>query len=264
VSGRWQRARRAELSQHYLRSDSLARSLVGLCGIRPDDLVVEAGPGRGALTRALAETGCRIVAVELDPDLAARLGREFRDHAHVKIVAGDFLSFPCPDSRYKFVASIPFARTADIVRRLAFGKFPPVEASIIVQREAAARFAGYPYGPETVLSLSLKPHWHMEIVAWLNPVHFDPPPRVDSVLLRLARRPSPLLASDDYREFTAILRRAYSRGSDSLVRSLRGVLTEKQVLKLTADLGLPVSLRPSDVSFQQWLVIFRLRQWLNS
>lgn len=148
--------RRAELSQHFLRSASLAANLVARAAIGPADLVVEIGPGRGVLTRALAARCRQVFAVELDArlarDLAARVGEP-----NVLVIAGDFLHTPLPEPPYKVVANIPFARTADIVRRLTEAAGPPEDAYLIVQREAAERFAGGPYAGESVTSLLLKP-----------------------------------------------------------------------------------------------------------
>jgi len=263
VYGRRQRARRAELSQHFLRSAQVARRLVSLIGLSPGELVVEAGPGRGALTRALVDTGCRIIGVEIDQELANLLRLEFAGQPRVDIVADDFLRFPLPRSPYKFIANAPFSRTTDIVRKLVVGDRPPTEAWIIVQQEAAARFAGLPYGLETLFSLSLKPRWHLEVVGWLSPVNFDPPPRVDSVFLRMMRLPSPLLSAGEYEEFVKLTGRVFAYGKTSLTKSLGSVLTGPQTRRLARDLGLAPATRPSEVSFQQWLGIYRLQKWLN-
>src|SRR5690606_3828844 len=112
---------------------------------------------------------------------------ETRDRfgSQVEVVNGDFLAFDLPrDAR--IVANLPFGITAEAVRHIC--QSPARDAHLIVQREAAERFAGAPWGAETLPSLELKPWWHAEILRPLRRTDFDPPPAVDSAYLWLARR----------------------------------------------------------------------------
>ena len=110
------RQRRAELSQHFLRDASAAR-LVRATSITHTDLVVEIGPGRGALTKPLAKQAGAVLAVELDRYLAAKLAASSSDT--VEVVAADFLDFDLPTQAYSVVANIPFSKSTEIVRKLA-------------------------------------------------------------------------------------------------------------------------------------------------
>jgi 23S rRNA (adenine-N6)-dimethyltransferase len=252
---RYAAPRRAELSQHFLRSASLAAELVARSSIVPSDLVVEIGPGRGVLTRALARASGHVRAIELDARLAREL-REAVDAPNVEVVRGDFLRTPLPDEPYRVLANIPFARTADIVRRLTDGKRPPEDAYLIVQREAAERYAGGPYADESVTSLSLKPWWHAEIVRRLRRTDFDPPPRVDPVMLWLGRRARPLVADVETRRYRSFVDGAFGRGR-SVRSALRRELTAEQIRRLARDLRFELKAPPSALSFDQWLGLFR-------
>jgi len=137
VAGQRHRTRRRrELSQHFLRSRGLAASLVAQSSISSRDLVVEIGPGRGILTRELAERCSHLVAVELDHQLFAGLRKAFHDSPHIELVRGDFLHFTLPDTPYKVFGNIPFGQTAPIVRRLVEAPTPPDDVYCVVQREA--------------------------------------------------------------------------------------------------------------------------------
>lgn len=136
--------RRADLSQHFLQSRALATSLITQAPVTRRDLVVEIGPGRGILTGELARRCRKVVAVEFDRALCQGLRSRFRDNTRITIVQADFLRFRLPDAPYKVLGNIPFNRTAAIMRRLVQAPLPPEDAWLVVQREAAERFAGGP------------------------------------------------------------------------------------------------------------------------
>ena len=258
MSGQQHRARRRkEFSQHFLWSRALAASLVDQSSISRRDLVVEVGPGRGVLTRELAERCGHLVAVELDEQLFTGLQAEFSDTRLVELVLGDFLAFPLPVNAYKVFANLPYSRTTAMIRRLAEAPVPPEDAYCVVQREAAERFAGGPYAPETASSLLLKPWWQIEIPRRLQRTDFDPPPAVDSVMLWLARRPRPLVDAPQGRLYRAFVGRSFGRRGNTMRQCLRGIFTGRQFSRLARDLRFDVHARPSELTFDQWLGLFR-------
>ena len=195
--------------------------------------------------------------MELDGELARVLRAEFSGNPNVEVVQQDFLRFELPHTPYKVFGSIPFARTADIVRRLVNDAAPPDEAYLIVQREAAERFAGTPYAPETLASLLLKPWWHTEIVRRLRRTDFDPPPSVDSVVLWLLRRDRPLVTGSEHARYTDFVTASFGRRGDSVARCVRGVFTRPQIARLARDLRFDPRAAPSALSFDQWLGLYR-------
>ena len=247
------RQRRPELSQHFLRSRELARTLVDLMGIRPSDLVVEVGPGHGALTDYLARRASRLVAVELDADLAAKLCAAYGNIPAVEVVTGDFLKFPVPGGA-RVAGSLPYRITADAIRHVV--RSGAADAHFVVQREAAKRFAGSPWGPETLPSLSLKPWWHIEVVRALRRTDFEPPPTVDSAMLWLARRRPSLLRPEQAQDYHQFLETAFG-DARTLGRALARVFTRVQIDRLRRDLCLDLAAPPSAASFDRWLALFR-------
>ena len=197
--------------------------------------------------------------MEFDGALAEALRARFRGDGGVTIVRSDFLRFRLPDVPYKVVGNIPFNRTAAIVRRLVQADPPPQDAWLVVQREAAERFAGRPCSRETLASLLLKPWWQIEIARRLRRTDFDPPPGVDAVALWLARRTRPLvdrLEAADYRRF---IRRCFGRDGRSIRRCLRPEFTRTQIHRLGRDLRFDPSGPPRGLAFDQWLALFRFR-----
>lgn len=249
--------RRPELSQHFLRSGALADRLVDQARISGEDLVVEIGPGRGALTAALARRCRELVAVELDTRLCGLLRDRFRDNPRVSIVPGDFLRFALPTTPYRVVGNIPFGATAAIIRRLVDAPAPPTEAHLVLQREAAHRFVGAPYAPESLQSLLLKADWQVEVIRHLRRTDFEPPPRVDTVVIWLARRVRPLVHSLERTSYARFVRSCFGQGGNSIQRCLRSAFSRSEIRQLSTYLRFQVQAPPSELRFDQWLGLFR-------
>ena len=212
------------------------------------------------LTTELATRCRRLIAVELDERLCVQLRERFGAQQHVSIVHADFLRYDLPTrTAFKVVGNIPYGLTAAIVRRLVDGVLPPEDAYLILQREAAERFAGSPFATESLPSLLLKPWWQVEIVRRLRRSDFEPPPGVDSVVLWLARRTRPLVKRSEAADYRKFIEGCFGQGGDTAARCLRSAFTRKQIARLSGDLRFTSSAPPSALSFDQWLGLFRFR-----
>lgn len=257
MSGRRNRAQeRPYRSQHFLHR-GLAADLVARSSISRRDHVVEIGAGRGALTVELAGRCGSITAIEIDPALCRRLRDRFRNTSHVRIVEADFLRTRLPDAAYKVFGNVPYSRTADIVRHLRDLERPPSEAILVLQSEAAGRFAGHPAGVETRQSLLLKPWWHVEVVRRLARTDFDPPPSVDSAVLWMAQRGTPLISNAEERLYRRLVNEAFGSAGSNVAAGLQKFLSRSQITRLARDLGFQITDKPSSLTFDQWLGIFR-------
>lgn len=256
--------RKPELSQHFIKSDAAARRLVALAEIEPRDLVVEAGPGNGALTQPLAERASRVIAIEADRTLYKRLCGRFADTPNVTLRSGDFLRFNLPAGRYTFFANIPYTRTADIMRKLVFSQTPPQDAYIVMESVAATRFIGQPFGPESAFSLMLKARFRPSLLAWLSPNSFSPPPSVNSAMLRLKASNGEAIPTAKLRHFDQFARTVFASQRRSVQNLIRTLLPRPVAKSLTAELGFPVTSAPSDVSFEHWLTVFKLLEQTKS
>ncbi len=251
--------RRPDLSQHFLKSADTARRLVALAGIGAADLVVEVGPGNGALTEPLSSAAERVIAVEADRTLYRRLFDRFPVTSNVALRSGDFLKFRLPKGPYTFFANIPFSKTAAILRKLALGDAPPLSAHIIMESVAATRFLGRPFGAESALSLMTKARFDVSISAWLGPESFSPSPTVNSVMLKLEARST--FSAPGLRRFDTFARAVFANHGRSVRPFLRKLLPRPQLRSLTTELGFPADESPSNISFNHWLTLFNLVEW---
>ncbi len=250
------RARRAELSQHFLRDASASR-LVQATSISKSDLIVEIGSGRGALTKPVLKRAGRLIAVELDRYLVEKLRQRFGDDADV--IESDFLDFALPSEDYSVIGNIPYSKSTEIIRKISEASYPPLDAWLVVQRELASRMCGLPFSNESLWSLRLKPLWHLEIVDRLRKTEFDPPPSVDSVFLHMSLRGRALIDSSELDSYLDLIKGTF-QNNRPVVQSLRRVLTKRQIRRLALDLRFANDQLPNSLMFEQWLGIFRFIQ----
>jgi 23S rRNA (adenine-N6)-dimethyltransferase len=257
VAARGRAATASDRGQHFLRREALCSSLVSGSCIGPTDTVVEIGSGLGALTRPLARRAARVLAVEIDAQLCARLRESFAREPRVLVVRADFLSFELPSRPFKVFANVPFAHTAAIVRRLTEASPGPSDAYLVLEHAAARRFAGGPFGPETLRSLLLKPRWHAELARELAPHEFAPPAAGPCALLWLARRPRPLVEEADAELYADFVAAGFGRRGDRIEACLEGLLTREQQRRCARTLHFDRRAPPSALGFDQWLGLFR-------
>jgi 23S rRNA (adenine-N6)-dimethyltransferase len=163
------------------------------------------------MTHALARRGVRVLAVEQDPAWCARLRERLGTSPQIKIVEADFLAMQLPNEPFRVVASVPFGRTTDILRRLLDNPDTYLQRSdIIVQWEVARKRAAVP--PSTLLSVSWAPWWELRISRRIPATEFRPIPRVDAALLTITRRKPPVLPISMVRSYAAFVRQNWPFG----------------------------------------------------
>jgi 23S rRNA (adenine-N6)-dimethyltransferase len=246
---------RMEYSQNRLRSRKLIGKLIDESSIVKGDLVYDIGAGCGIISAELAKRQARVIAIEQDNRLYNKLKQKLVSNPLVIVRHGDFLTEPMPEQeRYKVFANIPFMLTADIVRKLLFSQNPPDDCYLIMQREAARKFAGIPR--ETLFSLLLKPWFDFSLWHSFRKTDFFPVPAVDIVLLQIKRREEALVVTEYtnlYRDFLAY---SFNQGKPTLKNALSSIFTYPQFARLSKDLGFPSESGPTDLSFRQWLGLF--------
>lgn len=250
--------RRVALAQNFLRDARVADTLLNQTALTPDDVVCEIGPGTGTLTDRLARRCRHVVAVEKDTRLADVLRCRFAGRPNVTVFEGDFLAFPLPVTRYKVVANLPFNVTAAVVTRLTGAPYPPEDAYLAVQREAAQRFAGEPL--ETLASVLIKPWFEPSVVHRFARRDFVPAPGVDVVLLRLRKRGPPLVPDEDAALFRDFVVHGFSAWQPSLRRAYTGILdtrAEAWFRQRLSAAGARLDATPRQLSFDEWCALFR-------
>lgn len=241
-------------AQHFLKGPRLVASLLDRCSIGHDDVVYEIGPGTGIITEQLARRCKQVVAIEKDLRLSALLLQKFADMPNVTIHEGDFLHYHLPRKPYKVFANIPFNITTAIVTRLTAAEYPPEDAYLAMQKEAAEMFLGKPR--ESLRSVLLKPWFEMEIVHRFRRKDFVPEPQVDVVMLRLRKRGPPLVYRADRQCFHDFVVYGFTTWRPTLGSILKGVFTGQQLKHIRKELGFDLESTPTSLTFEQWLNVF--------
>jgi 23S rRNA (adenine-N6)-dimethyltransferase len=174
---------------HFLHDRQLVTRLARASGAVAGRLVFDLGAGSGAITAGLAATGARVIAVERDHKLAARLRRRFADEPLVRVVEADLRAIPLPRRAFLVVASPPFSLTTALCRRLLSDPATPLAgAELIVQREAARWLAST--RPRDALTAWWSARYQIQLTQLITPASFTPQPQVTAAWLSVRPRPA--------------------------------------------------------------------------
>ena len=181
---------RKRFGQHFLADPAIIDAIVRAIDPRPGQAMVEIGPGLAALTQPLVERLGRLTVIELDRDLAARL----RAHAQLEVIEADvlkvdFTQLAAPAPGLRVVGNLPYNISTPILFHLLPGAAHIQDQHFMLQKEVIDRMVAAPatadYGR---LSVMLQWRYAMENVLFVPPASFDPPPRVDSAVVRMLPR----------------------------------------------------------------------------
>jgi 23S rRNA (adenine-N6)-dimethyltransferase len=196
---------------HFLRDRRLITQLARASGARTGDIVFDLGAGSGAIAAGLAFTGARVIAVERDPKLAARLRRRFGDEPNVRVVEADLRAISLPRRDFLVVASPPFSLTTALCRRLLGDPAVPLAGAELIVQWGAARWLTA-QRPRDAEAAWWSARYEMRVAQVINPASFVPPPRVDVAWLSVRPRAVPVSAPGQ-RWMRAVLQAAYRRPS---------------------------------------------------
>jgi 16S rRNA (adenine1518-N6/adenine1519-N6)-dimethyltransferase len=230
--------------------------------------VVEIGPGRGAITEVLARRAKRLVAIELDRELAPRLRAHFADCPTVEVVEADVLkvdlrSLREGDERLAVVGNLPYYITSDILLRLFDYHAIISRAVVMIQREVADRVAAAPgtrdYG---LLSATAQLYARVERVLTLPPGAFQPPPEVHSTVLRLTIRPRFAELAVEPEPFIGLLKISFAQKRKTLAKNLRAAgFGADRIGAAMEAAGIPPMARSEEIELEQMAALWKnLRQ----
>jgi len=247
------------LGQHWLYDRA---SLVAMCDaadVQAGDTVLEIGPGLGTLTELLTDRAGRVVAVEFDERLARELpGRVKADNLQVisqDIMRFDFGSLP---AGYKLVANIPYYLTSHLIRTLSETVNPPSTAALLVQKEVAERVAAEP-GSMSILSATTQFYWQVSLGRVVPAELFTPPPKVNSQILVLIRRPGPLFEDVEPKDFFRIVKAGFAQPRKTLLNNLSaGLQYSRDEAQAVCDrASIDSKRRAQTLSLDEWHCLYR-------
>ena len=230
---------RKRWGQHFLCDPAVAQRIVDAAALGPDSVVLEIGPGLGALTDQLAARAARLYLVEIDRGLTARLAARYAERPHVRVLQGDVLTLPLDElvaePSVTVVANLPYNISTPVVFRLLElrERFP--RAVLMLQREVAVRLASPPgratYGVTSVLVQAFA---EVQLRFAVSRRSFFPRPQIDSTVVELAWTAAPRVEIGDVRLFTSVVRAAFGQRRKMLRNALGGLMTGKGI---SADAG---------------------------
>ena len=245
------------LGQNFLSDDTVLAGIVDAAGIPENAPVLEIGPGLGSLTRHLAETAGRVIAVELDKDLVPVLRKEFADCPNTEIVQGDILQFSpdeyFSDGDYYVAANIPYYITSAVIRHLLEGKARPKRMALTVQKEVAERICAVP-GKLSLLALSVQVYGKADMPMIIPASAFYPEPNVDSAVVRIEIYDDPLIPEEQMDDFFVLAKAGFGQKRKTLRNSLSsnlhisGSAAEEMLRKADID---PIR-RAETVTINEW------------
>ncbi|WP_378730934.1 23S ribosomal RNA methyltransferase Erm [Nocardia brasiliensis] len=247
---------RQRLSQNFLIDVGAARLIVRSSGVTAADLVLEIGPGDGMLTRQLLGAAGRIRAYEKDGYYAERLRRRYAGNHRIMLFHKDFRTVRAPNEPFAVVANVPFAVTTDVLRWCLAAR-QLTSATLLTQLEFARKHSG-DYGRWTKLTVAHWPTVATTLGARIGRHSFRPVPSVDTALLRLHRRPHPLLphsALDDYRRVVEL---GFRGVGGSLASSLRTQFPARTVRAACTAAGIMLDEPVGFIHPDRWMALYRV------
>ena len=244
---------RKSLGQHFLDDPRILDRIADALELTLDDTLVEIGSGRGSLTARLHGKARRLICIEYDRALAARLGERYAGDASVTVIQADVLSVDFAEiagGPFKLVGNIPYYITTPILFK-ALEPPRPSRAVYLVQREVAQRLAAKPgtsdYGALSVNAQALS---RVELLFRVAPGSFHPPPKVESAVVRVTPLDSPVIADAEQPNFRKLVQDAFGFRRKQMRRVVRELLDidAPAADALLASAAIDPSVRPEALS----------------
>ncbi len=247
------------LGQNFLKSQVIIDKLVELVTPQPGERIIEIGPGRGALTLALASSGAKITAVEFDKDLIGYLSKLLEGRENVEIINADFLKFEPPNESFKLVGNIPYNITSPVIDWTVARRAFIVSAFLMVQKEMAERLASSP-GSKAWCPMAIFTQLHFDVDICLDVAarHFKPPPKVTSAVIKLL--PREVSKIENYADFEKFVRLSFGHRRKTLVNNLasESPANRQVVVEALGRLDLSEKVRAEQLTTEHFLELTKL------
>jgi len=216
-----------KLGQNFLVDEKIVNNIARAAELTSEDTVLEVGPGIGTLTQALAETGAKVIAVEIDRGLLPILDKTLHGYENVEIINQDILQLDIKqalgEKPFKVVANLPYYITTPIIFSLLEQKLPIERLVVMVQKEVAERMTAAP-GGKTYGALSVAMQYYTEPTLVFNvpATAFIPSPNVESAVVVCKTRTKPPVDVDE-KMFFSVVKAAFSVRRKMLSNALKNI-----------------------------------------
>ncbi len=254
------------LGQNFLKSTRALTQIVKAGEISPSDIILEIGPGKGALTKLLlekvyppnSEAGQgRVLAIEKDRELVAHLKEKFSEEigsGKLILLEDDILNFenhPVISGGYKIIANIPYNITGAIFKKFLSGDNQPKEMVLLVQKEVAERIVARDK-KESILSLSVKAYGEPKYMGKVSARDFSPAPKVDSAIIAIRNISKEHLRGVSEDLFFSIVKAGFAHKRKVLIKNLEVLAPRTFLIKIWGKLGLSEKSRAEELPFETW------------
>lgn len=243
------------LGQNFLHAPNVISAMIHAGNISNQDNILEVGPGKGALTSKLIETGAHIVAVEKDdraiPFLLEKFNNEIKS-GQLKIIHGDILDFDMQDIKnYILIANIPYYITGEFIRKFLESKNQPKRMVVMLQKEVAKRIVDK---KESILSLSIKAYGEPKYLITVPRKMFRPIPNVDSAVIVIENISKKYFESAkiDEKHFFEVIKAAFAHKRKLVIKNLETIMPIERLRDVWGRENLSPNARAEDLSPEMW------------
>ena len=253
--------------QHWLKSEKALDSIIAAAEIQYSDRILEIGPGTGILTSRLLQLSGSVTAVEIDYNLSKKLVQKFGKLDNFLLLQGDFIeldlaqltqAFPKFQNHNKVVANIPYNITSLILEKLFGSIYQPTFSNyefavLLIQKEVGDRLIAKP-ATKAYSALSVKMQYlaHCELVCDVPSSAFYPPPKVDSVVVKLSPKTIANPAQDPQLLGT-LIKLGFSKRRKMLKNNLKAIIPVEKLEKLLTNIGVNPQSRAENLSVEDWI-----------
>ena len=248
------------LGQNFLRTPSVAERMTAFAHITSEDTVLEVGPGRGMLTRALLRHASRVIAIEKDDHFFDLLQDTFKDRDTLQLIHGDILGYDLSQlikGGTKIVANLPYNIATQLIMRLVEHAQRIASVVVMLQREVAERICARA-GDKTYSALSVIVSAGFDVIPgfMVSPDNFSPRPKVDSQVIKLIPKASPI-PPDDMELFRRVVWCCFSKRRKVLRNSLKDLpqMDQGHLETIAEKAGISLRSRPQEISTEQFHLI---------
>ena len=277
------------LGQNFLKSKKALKDMIGAGEVGENDIVLEAGPGKGALTEELLKKAGKVIAVEKDDMLVEFLRDKFKveiESGKLELVHDDILNFnpttyppatpeqthscdggrghlppttfPSQSTTFKLIANIPYYITGQFLRKFLSGDTRPSKMVILLQKEVVKRIVAND-GKESILSISIKAYGRPKNIGKVSKESFSPKPKVDSAILLIDNISRDFFDGIDEKRFFDIMKAGFAHKRKLLAGNLEhskdSTWKEKnreEIEEIFKNCGIPPKARAEDLKIEQW------------
>ena len=256
------------LGQNFLKSKKVLFNMVKASEVKTGGIVLEIGPGKGALTEKLLSVGAQVVAIEEDTRLIPYLKEKFSvetKNGQLVIVEDDVLNFNftslllTPNS-YKVVANIPYYITGKLIRFFLENEYPPSSMTLLLQKEVAERIVARPNShvsrasdkKESLLSISVKIYGEPKYYGKVSKKYFSPQPKVDSAIISIKNIHSPFKNRGEHDLFFKIIRAGFTHKRKVLISNLSQIFPKEKIAGAFKKCDINEKSRAENLSVEKW------------